>query len=130
MASVILFLSVVAVCWSVTVGQQDAFEASRRIAGSLAAEALLDEIDKYPYDVLHLFNDTEHDVAEPYTGTMRLAVIVDDQESVDITTIAGQGVNLFGKQVTVRAYEYKPGQPASESRTLAEVSTVVFNPNT
>ena len=127
MASAILFAVVMAVTSAVTAGQQQAYDAHQRIAGALAAEALIGRITIGDYDTLLAWNGYTEPVGamsdaagDSLPGTFRMV-----GRSVRVTTtmqtIDSLGVNVRGRTVRVEAFNAK-------NRILAEIAQFVPEP--
>lgn len=121
MASAILFAVVMAVTSAVTAGQQHAYDAHQRIAGALAAEALIGRITVGNYDSLLAWNGYTEPVGamsdaagDSLPGTFRMV-----GRSVRVTTtmqtIDSLGVNVRGRTIHVEAFNAK-------NRILAEIT--------
>jgi type II secretory pathway pseudopilin PulG len=109
MAAGILLGIVIAVTSAVTAGQQNAWEAQRLIAGTIAAEELMGRLSTEDYDALSTWNGYSEAV-----GTMTDAQGAAFPESFDpvgrqvsvateLQTYAGLGVIIRGKKVTVQS---------------------------
>ena len=127
MASAILFAVVMTVTSAVTAGQQHALDAHQRIAGALAAEALIGRITVGNYDSLLAWNGYTEPVGsmldadgDPLPGTFRMV-----GRSVRVTTtmqtIDSLAVNVRGRTVRVEAFNVK-------NRILAENTLFIPEP--
>lgn len=110
-----------AVTSAVTAGQQHAYDAHQRIAGALAAEALIGRITVGNYDSLLAWNGYTEPVGamsdaagDSLPGTFRMV-----GRSVRVTTtmqtIDSLGVNVRGRTIHVEAFNAK-------NRILAEIT--------
>ncbi len=126
-ASAILMTIVVAVTSAVTAGQQHAFEAQQRIAGSLAAEELIGRIVVGSYDSLTAWNGYTEAVGA--MTDMEGAAMPDSYaalgRNVTVTTtlepIGGAGVQIRGRTVRVRSVD-------GLGRVLTDLSRFVPEP--
>jgi hypothetical protein len=108
MAAGVLLGIVVAVTTAVTAGQQNAYEAQRRIAGALAAEELMGRIAIEPYNRLaswHGHVEQAGDLAGPGGALLpqcMQSVGRDVSVISELRTLAGLDVRVRGVSVTVR----------------------------
>jgi hypothetical protein len=127
-AAGILLVIVVAVTGAITAGQQNAFEANQRIAGTLAAEELLGRLlaedfsrlaswDGYfePVGAMTDMNDTPMPATFAAVGR---AIDVHRQ----VEEIGEIGVTVHGYEVAVRSFD-------TSNRTLAEIARFVPEPS-
>lgn len=127
MASGILLVIVVAVIGAILAGQQNAFEAHQRIAGTLAAEELMSRIVLEDYDGLASFDGFDEAIGEMTTtaGTAypRTYDMVGRMVEIeDVTrTVTAPPMKIRGRQVWVRSV-------TADRRVLAEVGRFVPEP--
>jgi type II secretory pathway pseudopilin PulG len=127
MASAILMGIVTAVTAAIIAGQQNALEAQERIAGTLAAEALLGALLAEDYDTLATWHnyreepgemvDAEGQPLPPVFGTVGRQVTV----TSTFQTIDPPGINIAGRTVRVRAFDV-------DGRVLADLTRYVAEP--
>ena len=127
MATGILLAVVVSVSSAITAGQQNAYEAQQRIAGTLAAEELLGRLITLPYDQLPAWHGHSEAVGamtdmagEPLPGSMVMV-----GRGVRVTTtlqsLGAVGVRVQGRLVQVVSVN-------AEGRVLAELRRFVPEP--
>lgn len=127
MASGILFAVVVGVTSAVTAGQLHALEARQRIAGSLAAEALIGRIITDDYSDLATWNGFNEKTGTLTDGAgnpmpSTFAAIGREVEIVSrMETISSLGLAVRGRQVVVRAFN-------GDGRTLAKITYFIAEP--
>ena len=111
MSAGILFVVVVAVTSAVTAGQQNAYEAHLKIAGTMAAEDLLGRLSLLEYASLASWTGYSEEPGpvvgvdgEPAPDSMAL---VGRQVTVigANRTYTNMGVTVFGREVRVRAVD-------------------------
>lgn len=127
MAASILLAVVLSVTTVITAGQQHAFEAHTRIAGTLAAEELIGRLTAENYDALPTWNGYNEPIGTMVDGSgapfpASFAMIGRD---VTVTTlvleIASPSVNVRGRNVKVRSFN-------SAGRILAELNRFIPEP--
>jgi hypothetical protein len=127
MAAGILLMIVFAVTSAITAGQQHAFEAHKRIAGTLAAEELMGRLITEPYADLASWNGYTEAVGamtDMYGQPMPQSF---DAVGRDVTVVLSLeelpdvGVNIRGRTVTVRSFD-------TEAQTLAELTRFIPEP--
>ena len=127
MAAGVLLGIVVAVTTAVTAGQQNAYEAQRRIAGALAAEELMGRIAVEPYNRLASWHGHVEDPGEligpgaaPLPQCMQS---VGREVSVisELRSLSGLDVRVRGMTVTVRTV-------TPEGRVLVSLTRFVPEP--
>ncbi len=112
MAAAILAGAVVTVIYAITAGQQHAYQAKEHIAASLAAEEVMGDIIKKPYD--------EIVSSGGFRFVNGMPVVISTPNSDKL--LAGVNVRVRGTDVTVQVLT------ADGSRTLAEVTHFVPGP--
>lgn len=126
MACGVLLVIVVAVTSAVTAGQQHAYEAHQRIAGTLAAEEWMGRLEALDYHALAPMHQIE-DLGElmdahgdpfpaSFNGIGREAWV-----TLTYLEIPSPKIQLNGKTIRVRAFD-------AENRTLAEISRFKTEP--
>ena len=129
MATGILLAVVVSVSSAITAGQQNAYEAQQRIAGTLAAEELLGRLITLPYDQLPAWHGhseavgTMTDMAgESMPGSMGM-VGRSVRVITTMQTLGALDVRVQGRSVRVVSFN-------AEGRVLAELRRFVPEPQT
>lgn len=128
MATGLLLVVVVAVTSAITAGQQNAYEAHRRIAASLAAEELMGRLATVAYDKLAEWNGFSEapgsmtDLAGQAMPSSLQLVGRDVHVISDMKSIAGMDVRVRGRTLTVRAF-------SGDGRTLASITRFVPEPS-
>jgi Tfp pilus assembly protein PilV len=127
MAASILLAVVLSVTTVITAGQQHAYEAHSRIAGTLAAEELLDRLATAPYSELSSWDgyveaagamtDANGDPMPPSFGMAGRDVTV----TAALVDIPAQSVLVRGRTVQVRALD-------PDGRVLADLSRFIPEP--
>jgi hypothetical protein len=127
MAAGVLLGIVVAVTTAVTAGQQNAYEAQRRICGALAAEELMGRLAVEEYHRLASWNGHTEQPGE-MVGPGGAAMPVSMQSvGRDVHVVTGMrtlpdlDVRVRGQTITVRAF-------ASDGRTVASLTRFVPEP--
>ena len=126
-ASAILLVVILAVSQAITAGQQHAFEAQQRIAGTLAAEDLMGRIiveeydsigdwDGYTEQVGTMTDIDNESMPKVFNSVGREAVVTSTLKSFD-----GLNVNVAGYDVVVRAFD-------EDGRVLAELQRFIAEP--
>lgn len=127
MASGILLGIVVAVTSAVTAGQQHAFEAQQRIAGTLAAEDLMGRLTTVSYAMLPTWNGYTEPVGEmvDMAGNPLPESFASVGRAVQVASSTQMfndlGVVINGREVRVRAFD-------NGNRTLAELIRFIPEP--
>jgi Tfp pilus assembly protein PilV len=126
-ATAILAGVVLSVVGAVTAGQQNAFEAQERIAGTLAAEELLGRLVVKPYAELASWQGYREEVGametatgEPMAETFKMVgrrVVV----TTSLEQISDVGVRVRGRTVQVLAFD-------AQERTLADLRVFIPEP--
>ena len=127
MASVILFVIVLALTSAVTSGQQNAFEAHQRIAAALAAEDLMGQLAHVSPSSITTWNGYSDPVGT--LSRMDGLALPDTMQMIgrDVTVVAtlhtvpGIDVKVAGWTITVRAFN-------ADGRTLAELTRFMAEP--
>ncbi len=114
MASAILFAGVLAVISAVMTGQNQAFEAQRRLAATLAADELMSEIVTIDYSQI-IGLPTLQPVGEFW------AIMTDTPEDQDLPAL---GVVVRGMSINIRIVP----SLAEATKTLAEIEFFVPEP--
>ena len=114
MASAILFAGVLAVISAVLTGQNQAFEAQRRLAATMAADELMSEIATMDY------GDIDALPAVQPSGEF-IAIVTD---SVTDQELIGLGVRVRGTSVNIRIVP----SMAELGNTLAEIEFFIPEP--
>lgn len=127
MATLILFVIVMSVTAAVTAGQQHAYEAHQRIAGTLAAEDLMGRLANVTYAQLPTWNG--------YTESVGAVTGVDGQPAPDSFASVGRDVAIVGstrtvtsEDIVIQGREIRVRSFDSEGRTLADLVRFVPEP--
>lgn len=127
MATGILLAVVVSVTSAITAGQQNAYEAQQRIAGTLAAEELLGRLIAVPYADLpswHGFSEDTGDMTDQLGAPMPASMGMVGR-GVRVTTtlqnLGPIGVRVRGRLVQVRSIN-------AEGRVLADLQHFIPEP--
>lgn len=126
MACGILLVTVIAVTSAVTTGQQHAFYAHQRIAGTLAAEELMSRLETLDYESLVIGHQVEPvgtltdaqnlGFPESFETVGREVWIAQVDEDVD-----NLGVTVRGRLIRVRSFD-------DNDHTLADVARFIAEP--
>ncbi len=126
MAAGVLLGIVVAVTSAVSAGQQNAYEAQRRIAGALAAEELMGRVAVDDYARLPTWNgftESAGAMLAPGGGALPASMQSVGREVhviSDMKTLSGMDVRVRGQTITVRAFTTDGRTVASMTRFVAE----------
>jgi hypothetical protein len=128
MATGILLGIVVTVTSAITAGQQNAFEAQERIAGTLAAEELMGRLITVDYSLLPTWSGYTEAVgsmtdmhANPMPESFGM-IGRDVQVTTALKTIGELGVRVRGRTIRVRAFN-------NDARVLADLTRFVSEPS-
>lgn len=111
-ASALLVGIVTAVSGAIIAGQQNALIAQERIAGTLAAEALLGRVLTQPYDELtawHGYREEVGEMVDEHGAAMPDSFNVAGREvhvESTMSYVSSVDVLVRGRTVTVRAFNY------------------------
>jgi prepilin-type N-terminal cleavage/methylation domain-containing protein len=127
MAASILLLVVMAVSSAMTAAHQHAYEAQQRIAGSLAAEELMNRLMTVEYSALPSWHRYREPVGKmtDIAGEMLPEAFSGVGREVSVSTVMrllpGVDVNVRGRNVTVRTFDHG-------DRTLTSICRFVPEP--
>lgn len=126
LAASLLFVITVAVLSAITAGQQHAYEAHVRIAGTLAAEELMGRLSAEEYSVLAKWDNHSESVGNMVDaeGDPLPSMFVMLGRRVDITTTLvtlPNGVKVRGRNVTVECFD-------RDNRVVATVQQFIPEP--